>query len=447
MASSMGTPRQRLVVRRTAESDMFEAVLAGDLFFLQYTLKNVTSITVMDKQGYTVLHLAALQASLDCMKLLVEQQHMDVNILGAAGRRPIHLVISKKNGVRALHCLKYLIQHGAWVNVENQERETPLHKAACEGMLDCVTLLVDSGADPRAQDCRGNTPLSNTKLWGHQDCGRYLKDVMWKKDKAEQAQELINLKHLKCKILKCEIDKTEEFTKKKEQVNQLKFESWIDQKGFSDKLKTVKVPGTRTPHSPHSLAKGLKGTIPAGELPGSAAGKGSWKKTTSMKKPEADKKAKQMGHPAEKVQQVEPEATAGNVPSMAPKEPWNLSTNPASPLVTEISRPPGVRLGTHPEESPGQHDFREFLCLSQGSDGHVQIHTFRGDNVLPAPRLPLEVLKKSLFPGDHLGRIQVPQDFHSRYILDLQRRRPPSQEQVWSEMAMHLSETLEPRRY
>ncbi|XP_041074323.1 ankyrin repeat domain-containing protein 53 [Polyodon spathula] len=446
MASSMGTPRQRLVMCRTAESDMFEAVLAGDLFFLQYTLKKVTSITVMDKQGYTVLHLAAMQASLDCMKLLVEQQHMDVNILSAAGSRPIHLVISKNNGVRAFNCLKYLIQHGAWVNVENQERETPLHKAACEGMLDCITLLVESGADPRAQDCRGNTPLQNTKLWGHQACGRYLKDVMWKKDKAEQAQELNTLNHLKCKILKSEIDKAEEYTKKKEQVNQLKFESWIDQKGFSDKLKTIRVPGNRTLPGPCSLTKGSKGTIPTEMLPGSFAGKESWKKITSMKQPKADKKAKQMGHPAEKAQQVEP-VTAGNVPFMAPKEPWNLSTNPASPLVTEISRPSGVRLGTHPE-SLEQRDFREFLCLSQGRDGHVQIQTLRGDKVLPAPRLPLEVLKKSLFPGDHLGRIQIPQDFHSRHILDLQRRRRPSQEQeVWSEMAMHLSETLEPGRY
>ena len=54
---------------------------------------------------------------MNILKYLVEDLNVNVNFPSLNKWRPIHLVISAKNGDSAVECLKYLIEHGAEINV------------------------------------------------------------------------------------------------------------------------------------------------------------------------------------------------------------------------------------------------------------------------------------------------------------------------------------------
>ncbi|KYO22217.1 ankyrin repeat domain-containing protein 53 [Alligator mississippiensis] len=124
------------------------------------------------RAGFSVIHSAALNGRLDCLKTIVEKYEVDVNLPSLKGWRPIHLVMNKESGPRALECLQYLIGKGADVNVQNQTGASPLHKAASEGRLPCIIALVEAGADIFAKDAEGHVPVDLCKLWAHRSCAR-----------------------------------------------------------------------------------------------------------------------------------------------------------------------------------------------------------------------------------------------------------------------------------
>lgn len=49
---------------------------------------------------------------------------------------------------------------------------TPLHLAACKGLLSCVKVLVQNGANVHARDTVGCKPIDYCKIWNHRDCAR-----------------------------------------------------------------------------------------------------------------------------------------------------------------------------------------------------------------------------------------------------------------------------------
>jgi len=71
---------------------------------------------VVAKQGMTVLHLAAGEGKLHCVRLLVERYGFDVNHPSRPhGWRPLHLCCGRPTDDQqtALRCLSYLLSVGA----------------------------------------------------------------------------------------------------------------------------------------------------------------------------------------------------------------------------------------------------------------------------------------------------------------------------------------------
>lgn len=66
-----------------------------------------------------------------------------------------------------------LVQHGANIHAKDKDRQTPLHLAANRSGKS-VRLLLDAGADPNAVDKDGDTPLMRAALWGNLDAVRLL---------------------------------------------------------------------------------------------------------------------------------------------------------------------------------------------------------------------------------------------------------------------------------
>ena len=102
-----------------------------------------------------LLHRAALGDAVHCAKFLLEHG-ADVNGIDDDNCTPIYYAQSIDNGpeITAL-----LIEHGADVNTINYNDARPLHHAALYNLDKSIELLLAHGADINAQDCYGNTPL------------------------------------------------------------------------------------------------------------------------------------------------------------------------------------------------------------------------------------------------------------------------------------------------
>ncbi|CAM2113726.1 unnamed protein product [Caretta caretta] len=373
-------------------------------------------------EGFSAIHLAALYGRLECLKLIVEKFEVDVNLASLTGWTPIHLVMNKESGPRALECLQYLIGKGADINVQNQGGTSPLHKAASEGRLDCIIELVEAGADVHAKDAEGQQPIDLCRIWAHRSCARYLNDAMWKTDKRNFAREMHKLNQIKSECQHSEQNFLKIEKREQDLLNAVAFSNWLatkQQQGLPDSAKRWHFPEDRAKLD--AVPKKEVAKIPPGE------------KKTSM---HTKRRAKIKG---------EPRLSATAQPRTGKSQrAWNASVNPSSPQVTDIFRPTTVRLGTNPEAC-GDHDFSSFLFLSKDSRGQPVINMAYKGRLSPVPNLPYEVIEKSLYPHARPLRLKMPQEFKPTHIFDVTRKRRPSLEHRWTdEMAVSLRETLDP---
>ncbi|XP_066488317.1 ankyrin repeat domain-containing protein 53 [Tiliqua scincoides] len=351
--------------------------------------------------------MASLHGRLDCIKMLIEKYHVDVDLVSATGWRPLHLVMSRESEGRALECLQYLIGKGADVNVQNQNGVSPLHKAASEGRRDCIKALVEAGADVHAKDIEGQEPIDLCKMWGHRACAKYLSSATWKRDKADFAREVFRLNQLK---EECEI-REKEFLKREQReldfVNSMAYERWLEKKCLP-------------PPSDRIL----------GFLKKRA-------QSVSLSKPTGTRVSGPAFPPARTLVAL-PESRDLLRPS------WNISTNVCSAPATSIIRPSTIRMGIDPEK-PLEHDFSSFLLLFRDSFGKPKIYVSNWGKVSTMPDLPFEIIQRSIYPHTQITRLEGPQDFKSRHIFDVASKRHPSPEHRWTDqMALSLRETLDP---
>ncbi|CED85476.1 FYVE finger containing protein [Phaffia rhodozyma] len=84
---------------------------------------------------------------------------------------PVHLASSHGK----LDILKYLIEEGAAVDVQDAEGETALHKASLKGHLDIIAYLIEEKkVDPHARDSEGFTALHDACSRGYLDIVQFL---------------------------------------------------------------------------------------------------------------------------------------------------------------------------------------------------------------------------------------------------------------------------------
>jgi ankyrin repeat protein len=159
--------------------DVYDAVSRGYLQDVQAVLASGMDVNAPDKDGWTLLHLAAFKDRAMVEFLLSEGA--DVHARNDNGETPLHVadwssserfdqyqkdkygyVRPAKSPSRCTHsCVaECLVESGAEINVFDNYGMTPLHHAANLGRVESVRLLLERGADPTTVSDDGYTALS-----------------------------------------------------------------------------------------------------------------------------------------------------------------------------------------------------------------------------------------------------------------------------------------------
>lgn len=117
------------------------------------------NLTQKNNRGSTPVHLAAEYCKIEIFEFLLSKLE-NIDLIDANGNTPLH--IAAKNdftlGVRAL------LDRKADINKMNNSGLTPLHYAVSNFKLDTISLLVSLKADVNSVDNTGQTPLFNALL-------------------------------------------------------------------------------------------------------------------------------------------------------------------------------------------------------------------------------------------------------------------------------------------
>jgi len=157
---------------------------------LEILIKKGANITAQDKDGNTLLHLAATNGAEDIIGLLIvsgldvraqnkfgqtpwdiaKGNNSDKSILNAAVKRAA--IECKAIGCEEIEQIKFIIKNGGDVNskapanerrsiYQQQQQQTPLHIATELDNTEVVKFLIDNGANVNTKDNSGTTPLNN----------------------------------------------------------------------------------------------------------------------------------------------------------------------------------------------------------------------------------------------------------------------------------------------
>jgi ankyrin repeat protein len=110
---------------------------------------------ILEKIGFTeVLHEAVMNGKINAKKYL--DGGGNPNGISKYNRALLHTAAWKEN----LSLIELLIKKGANINIQDNDRETPLHKAESRSAAE---LLLKNGANPNARNKNGGTPLHS--MW------------------------------------------------------------------------------------------------------------------------------------------------------------------------------------------------------------------------------------------------------------------------------------------
>ncbi|XP_018569762.1 uncharacterized protein LOC108909819 [Anoplophora glabripennis] len=159
-----GTNDGKTVLHLAAKHQKWDAV--------KCLVEHGVNINVKDYDGNTILHLAADCDKLDVVKYVVEHG-ANINVRANDGSAALHLVAgynrlntgkcdtSQRSAAEydRLNTADYLMEHGADINVKDNDGNTVLHLAAEFGRLDTVKYLLAQGATVDVRNNNGWTVL------------------------------------------------------------------------------------------------------------------------------------------------------------------------------------------------------------------------------------------------------------------------------------------------
>jgi ankyrin repeat protein len=115
------------------------------------------TLNTRDKYGMTPLHLAVISSHKETIRLLL-CHGADISAQNNLGQTPLHLAVKLRHNQNKVS-IGLLVDAGAPLELQDTLRQTPLHVAAREGCKNTVQILLNSCAYIDAEDYRRETPI------------------------------------------------------------------------------------------------------------------------------------------------------------------------------------------------------------------------------------------------------------------------------------------------
>jgi hypothetical protein len=145
------------------EVPIFNSIVQKDYDFVKNYIASGKNINIKDKNGVTLLHVAAKRGNFELIKLLIDAG-ANVNAKDKNGETPIlNLSSEEETKEQWFKTFKLFIEKGADVNVQgkNEDTETLLMKFCDdnETTAEDVKVLLNAGADVNLKNSEGETAL------------------------------------------------------------------------------------------------------------------------------------------------------------------------------------------------------------------------------------------------------------------------------------------------
>ncbi len=193
------------------ESPLSLAIVYGTTKSLGLLLSKKADAGIRDQEGNTLLHIAALHGNIEKVQAIIKYE-ADMEIKNGAGNTPLLTAVKRYENEAVIGCLldngahiaavdsagkgvlhvannsniKYLVQKGADVNLQDRDGNTPLHKVCLDlqelkifypFMEETVNLFLAAGADPHITNNQGKSPMDLAVESGIEEAIDILKNV------------------------------------------------------------------------------------------------------------------------------------------------------------------------------------------------------------------------------------------------------------------------------
>ena len=102
------------------------------------------NVNIRDRDGWTALHYACYEESLEVVELLLERDDINPNLQNNSGKTALSEA-ADSNGI--IRCVKLLLERDDInVNIPDMDGRTALHYACSRGSLEIESLLRAAGA-------------------------------------------------------------------------------------------------------------------------------------------------------------------------------------------------------------------------------------------------------------------------------------------------------------
>ena len=151
-------------------SPLLVASRLGSLDIVKMLVKAGAGVCVTDEGGDTCLALAAAGGHTEAVRTLLCMPEVDVNHANDMATTSLHCAVLEKHA----DVVQVLVDAGADIETQDENRRSPLHSACCSGTFTIVKMLVEAGAKVCVTDNKGHTCLTLAATHGHTETVRYL---------------------------------------------------------------------------------------------------------------------------------------------------------------------------------------------------------------------------------------------------------------------------------
>ncbi len=149
------------------------AAYEGDLEKVKKIIdRNPNQINVQDASGYTPLHLASGKGHIEIVEFLLNHG-ADIELEIFNRDTPL-LVAARYARHGQYETIKTLLEHGAKVNHKDENGRTALHDAAMYSGKEVINLLISYGADVNARNKHQSTPLHQAAMLSNIEAAKAL---------------------------------------------------------------------------------------------------------------------------------------------------------------------------------------------------------------------------------------------------------------------------------